>query len=129
MPEHNERSAEATGGCSCGAVRYVLDAPPNLVAVCHCSDCRRAAGAQSVAWLILPATAYHVVAGEPATYHSSRPVVRSFCSACGTPLSYRHEDSPDRVDVTVGSLDDPERYPPTQAVWEKEKLSWAALIG
>lgn len=128
MSERNERPAETTGGCSCGAVRYVLDAPPNVVAVCHCSDCRRAAGAQSVAWLILPATAHRVVSGEPASYRSSRPVVRTFCSACGTPLTYRHEDSPERIDVTLGSLDDPERYPPTKAVFEKEKLSWVAPI-
>lgn len=128
MSESNERPAEVSGGCSCGAVRYVLDAPPNVVAVCHCSDCRRAAGAPAVAWLILPATAYRVVAGQPASHVSSPPVVRTFCAACGTPLTYRHSDSPDRIDVTLGSLDDPERYPPTIAVFEDEKLSWVARI-
>jgi hypothetical protein len=34
-----------TGGCLCGAVRYEARGTPFHPTVCHCSICRRAAGA------------------------------------------------------------------------------------
>lgn len=119
---------EAMGGCSCGAIRYRITDAPDQVVVCHCSDCRRAAGAQSVAWLILPSAAFEIAAGTPASHRSSSKVTRTFCSKCGTSLTYQHDDLPTRLDVTVGSLDDPERFPPTRAVFEAERVSWAAPI-
>ena len=39
MPE-----TEIEGGCNCGAVRYRLTGKPMVVAVCHCSNCRRQSG-------------------------------------------------------------------------------------
>ena len=124
----SEPTARIAGGCSCGAIRYVLTRSPDQAVVCHCSDCRRAAGAQSVAWLILPVAGFEVVRGAPATHRSSSPVLRTFCSTCGTSISYQHDDSPERIDVTIGSLDDPEQFVPTKTEFEHERLSWAASI-
>ena len=39
-----------TGGCHCGAVRYSVAGEPQHVALCHCSDCRKSAGAPMVSW-------------------------------------------------------------------------------
>jgi hypothetical protein len=39
-----------TGGCHCGAVRYSVTGEPQHVVLCHCSDCRKSAGAPMVAW-------------------------------------------------------------------------------
>ena len=36
------------GQCLCGAIRYQLSGAPNAVTLCHCSDCRRSAGAPVV---------------------------------------------------------------------------------
>ncbi|MBL6951596.1 MAG: hypothetical protein ISR50_03125 [Alphaproteobacteria bacterium] len=37
---------QMTGGCLCGTIRYAMNASPILViSHCHCSDCRRTAGA------------------------------------------------------------------------------------
>jgi hypothetical protein len=33
-----------TGGCQCGAIRYVLTAPPESVHLCHCRMCQKAVG-------------------------------------------------------------------------------------
>ena len=38
------------GGCHCGAVRYEVEGTPQHVALCHCKDCRKSAGAPMVAW-------------------------------------------------------------------------------
>ena len=62
---------ESTGGCCCGAIRYVITGTPEHALVCHCPDCRRAAGAHSVAWLILPKDNFKIChATEP--QHSTR---------------------------------------------------------
>ena len=48
-----------------------------------------------------------------------------FCSACGTPLTYRRVQS-GNVSVTIGSLDDPEATRPTQQFGIESELSWTA---
>jgi hypothetical protein len=44
-------SERRNGGCLCGAVRYSIALPPQWVAHCHCSMCRRAHGAAFVTWV------------------------------------------------------------------------------
>ena len=118
----------ATGGCFCGAIRYEISGTPEQVVVCHCPDCRRAAGAQSVAWLIVAMEQFRISKGSLTSYNSSRGVTRTFCSTCGTTLTWVGDKHPARIDITVGSLDDPERFAPTKAVYRKHKLSWVSLI-
>src|SRR5258708_39402422 len=36
--------APYTGGCQCGALRYVLDAEPQWLVACHCKGCQRQSG-------------------------------------------------------------------------------------
>jgi hypothetical protein len=52
-------------------------------------------------------------------------VVRTFCPRCGTSLTYTHEHRPAEIDITTGSLDDPEAFPPTEQVFGEFKVSWA----
>ena len=112
------------GGCMCGEMRYAVDGPPTNTMICHCQSCRRVAAAPVVAWVTFPKTNFTWLRGEPASFHSSEPVRRTFCSTCGTPLTYEHCDSPDTMDVTTCSLDDPERYPPTHHSWLSHDLHW-----
>ena len=112
------------GGCFCGEVRYRSAAEPIHSTICHCGDCRRAAGAQSVAWVTFRREAFSFTAGQPVRFKSSPPVIRTFCGRCGTSLTYERDDRPGEIDVTTGSLADPEAFPPTQHVFSEQKLSW-----
>jgi hypothetical protein len=114
----------AAGGCACGAVRYVAEGTPSNTMVCHCRTCRRVAAAPVVAWVTFGADAFRFTGGEPAAFNTTPPVTRTFCNACGTPLTYRHADSPGTVDVTTCSLDDPEAFPPTHHSWSSHDLAW-----
>jgi hypothetical protein len=116
------------GGCSCGAIRFQMTGEPDRVAVCHCGDCRRAVGAQSVAWLILRKADYAISSGSPVAHASSPGVIRTFCGSCGTSLTYSHSNTPERIDVTVASMDDPGRFPPTKTSFESERLDWCSPI-
>jgi hypothetical protein len=113
------------GGCLCGAVRYRIAEPALSAGTCHCRTCRRAAGAQSVAWATVTAAGFAWLAGEPASHASSPGVRRSHCAACGTSLTYHGE--PDTVDVTIASLDDPEAIRPGAEIWTSHRLSWEPL--
>ena len=113
------------GQCFCGAIRYQLASEPNLVVLCHCSDCRRSAGAPMVAWAMFPESALTMTKGQPKTINSSSIAVRSFCADCGSGLFYRNATMlPGLVDVQTSTLDDPEALPPTLQVQVAERLSW-----
>ena len=50
-----------------------------------------------------------------------------FCPGCGTPLTYRLQDR-NEVDVTLGSLDDPNAVWPADHTWTKAQLDWVKLV-
>jgi hypothetical protein len=113
------------GGCLCGALRYRIDREPLGAVICHCVTCRRAAGAQAVAWATVPAAGFAWTAGTPAAYASSPGVLRGHCAACGTSLTW--EGVAGEVDVTLASLDDPEAIAPDHEAWVSHRLAWTPL--
>ena len=115
-----------TGGCLCGAVRFVVSGPPNWVAYCHCASCRRATGAPVAAYAGFPTTAVCFVGSEPAQYVSSVGVCRSFCRRCGTPLSFESERWPGEVHLHLGCFDHPDLVPTAEA-FALERLPWLHL--
>ncbi len=114
------------GGCLCGAVRYRVCGAPRHSVICHCRSCRRASGAPTVAWLTFERSRFEWLSGRPQPYASSPGVMRCLCSNCGSPLTYENDASPDLIDITTASLDDPQRFAPTREVWLEHKLSWQA---
>ena len=54
-------------------------------------------------------------------------MVRSFCGGCGTPIAYQHDDSPETIELTTATLDEPERCAPTREIWLEHKLPWTPL--
>ncbi len=115
------------GGCFCGGVRYRVTWAPRASFICHCVSCRRAAGAQSVAWLTVSSEDFSLVSSEPAEHRSSPGVTWAFCGGCGTPLTYRHDGDPDTVDVITASLDRSEAFPPTYHVWMEDRVVWEGV--
>lgn len=119
------------GGCHCGAVRYQAGDTPVRHSLCHCSDCRRSAGAPFVAWAVYPEGEFRITKGAPSAYASSEHAKRYFCAACGTGLYYTNPVYlPGVVDIQSATLDDPERIgPPTSQVQMAEALSWIGRVG
>ena len=117
-----------TGGCYCGKIRFQATEPVLSRANCHCANCRRAAGAQAVAWITVPSKQFVFTSGEPSRYRTDTGAWRTFCADCGTSLTYENDSRPGEIDITTGSLDDPEKFPPTKDVFADEKLSWVPLV-
>ena len=114
----------AEGGCLCGAIRYRISGPPIALTICHCRTCQLAAGAATVAWTDVLSRDFSLVAGAPSEHESSPGVLRGFCAACGTPLTYRRTAQPDRIDVTTVSLDRPQDFAPTKEIWVSHRIAW-----
>ncbi len=114
----------ATGRCQCGSIHYEVEGEPIYSAICHCSDCRRSAGAPMVGWALF-AEANLTVVGEPRQYRSSEDATRHFCVNCGTGLFYRNSKIfPEMVDIQTSTLDDPSIFPPVIHVQWAEALPW-----
>lgn len=112
----------------CGTIRYAVHQKPKHQALCHCRDCRKAVGAQAVAWITVDKDQFQYTSGKPAVFKSSPHVIRTFCSICGTTLTYQEQDRPNDIDITTGSTDDPEPYGPEKDVFIDEKLSWVNSV-
>ena len=114
-----------SGHCHCGAIRYDVHAEPKWSALCHCSDCRRHAGAPVVGWAAIPEHGLKVTKGQPKVYRSSEHGRRHFCPDCGTGLFYFNAvHLPGIADVQLATLDDPDAIAPQIQVQTAERLAW-----
>lgn len=114
-----------TGGCHCGAIRYRAKGDPLTHALCHCSDCRRHAGAPMVGWTMYPSDAVEVTKGLPKIYVSSTDGRRHFCAECGTGLFYTNRTIlPGIIDVQSATYDDPDSVPAQVHIQVAEQICW-----
>jgi hypothetical protein len=116
-----------TGGCLCGRIRYRTTGNPTNETHCHCEICRRASGAAFVSWATFRSAAFVLTKGKPARFDSSDIAFRQFCSNCGTQLTFRFHKSPQTIDVTLASLDDPGTITPVDHIWTKRQIAWIKL--
>lgn len=120
---------EVTGGCQCGAVRYRATAMLDNAHLCHCRMCQKAVGNLFAALVAAPRDALAWTRGTPARFRSSAHVDRGFCAACGTPLFYDNTEG-GRVNLTIGSIDAPARFPPKGHTGTEARMPWFAdLLG
>lgn len=101
-----------TGGCQCGRVRYKVEIADDDAYLCHCRMCQKATGGVAAAFKNVLRADLHWLGEEPSWYRSSQIAERPFCATCGTPLGFRYPDS-DKMDLTVGSFDTPDRFRPS----------------
>jgi hypothetical protein len=123
---------ELKGGCLCGAVRYTAHAEPAFVGVCHCRDCQKFTGSAFGALMGVPQAALEIrgpmkTLTKPAD--GGRPIVRHFCSECGSSITEEPASRPDMVILNVGTVDDPTSVAPTTEIYCDRALPWVHLAG
>jgi hypothetical protein len=117
----------AEGGCLCAAIRYRVSGEAVAATLCHCRSCRRASGGTNVAWAVFDKSGFEWIGDEPVAYSSSPGIDWLHCAKCGSLVGYTRSSRPNHVDITTGTLDQPERYPPTVEIWLEHKISWETL--
>lgn len=111
---------ERTGGCLCGAVRYVVRGEPTHVGRCHCGDCRKRSGSAFTIYAHWPRNAFEL-AGELAEFDGDR-----FCATCGSRIGLLEEDV---AEINLGSLDEaPFELVPEAELWIKRREPWLPAV-
>jgi hypothetical protein len=92
----------ASGQCLCGSVAFEIDTPARWAWHDHSAASRRAHGAAYATYVGSWRKRFRVIQGEAdiARYEDkAAEAARSFCSRCGTPLTYERARSPHMVNI------------------------------
>jgi hypothetical protein len=119
-----------TGGCACGALRYVISGEPILSNDCQCRDCQRESGTGHGSHLTFARSSV-TLTGDAAEWHmvgdSGNAKTRAFCPVCGSPVYMTFAAMPDIFTVRAASLDDPSRYRPQIVTYAIRGYAWDHL--
>lgn len=116
-----------TGGCLCGAVRYVATGEPEYAGLCHCRDCQRATGTGHACYVGFRRERVRIDGATRAfavTADSGRRSLRHFCPTCGTHVFGVRDPDDGTYTVYAGTLDDPERFSPRTAIFVRSRRHW-----
>ncbi len=120
------------GGCTCRAVRYALSGPPLFVHCCHCRWCQRETGSAFVLNAMIEADRVRLLSGTPMVVNtpslSGKGQRITRCPICHIALWSNYGGGGDRIRfVRVGTLDDPDRYPPDIHIYTASRQPWVTL--
>lgn len=120
------------GGCTCRAIRYHLTSTPMFVHCCHCRWCQRETGASFALNAMIEADRVVLDQGAPEIVNTpsnsgkGQKIWR--CPACRIAVWSNYAGAGDKVRfVRVGSLDDPDRFPPDIHIFTASKQPWVVL--
>lgn len=117
------------GSCLCGEIGYEIRAKIRAVSHCHCQMCQKAHGAAFGSYGSVLLEHFKITRGPELvrSYQSSPGVVRTFCSACGSPLTWHQTEGEwaSWISFSLGTLDTP--FTPTKHrhVHEDSRPSWS----
>lgn len=115
-----------TGSCLCGALRYAVDGDLGPIAMCHCSNCRKANGSAFATNASVDKDAFRWTSATDTLgeYESSPGVFRQFCRNCGSQLLAHRNATPDFLRVRIGSLDSKITAKPALHIFVGSKAEW-----
>ncbi|KAL1588071.1 hypothetical protein WHR41_03166 [Cladosporium halotolerans] len=125
------------GRCLCGDVKVQITTPISTLSslVCHCANCkRRSGGVASYAFMVPKEHASitgdnHVNHSDPNT-SSGKPMQRSMCSRCGSPVRIIEGHAPDVWCLQYGLFADEVELPrPKLELFRSKACGWVAEVG
>ncbi|WP_111497532.1 MULTISPECIES: GFA family protein [Marinobacter] len=118
-----------TGQCLCGGIKFEYRGRLGPIALCHCSQCRRAQGSAFAANSPVQQVHFEIVQGQDLVKEfESRPgKYRAFCRECGSPLYSRVDAIPGILRLRVGTLDGPLDQAPAYHVYVGSKSDWFTI--
>ena len=129
-PPLDPDTGEPRGSCLCGAVAYVITAPPLRCRTCHCSRCRKAGSAAHVSYLATELGGVRFTRGQELVVTYKVPEARyfehAFCRVCGSSMP---RDSAERriAVVPMGSLDDDPGVRPEVHIYVGSRAAWDVI--
>jgi len=122
----------AEGGCTCRAVRYRLLDTPLIVHCCHCRWCQRETGSAFVINAVIESSRRQLVAGLPELVttpsNSGKGQRIARCPTCRIAVWSHYASLGELMSfVRVGTLDEPDRFPPDVHIYTQSKQPWVVL--
>lgn len=120
---------EIDGQCHCGYITYEAEIEPEVVSICHCSDCQRLTGSAYRVSTVAAHEDFRLTSGEPSVYvkigESGNRSLQYFCPRCGSPCYRTGEgDPPDEVTIRLGTINQRRALVPTMQIWCSSALPW-----
>jgi hypothetical protein len=120
------------GGCTCRFVRFRMTAVPLFVHCCHCRWCQRETGASFALNALIESDCVELLEGEvdlvATPSHSGKGQSIARCPRCRVAVWSHYAGAGDALSfVRVGSLDDPDRFPPDIHIFTDSKQPWVVL--
>jgi hypothetical protein len=120
------------GGCTCRFVRYRMTSTPLFVHCCHCRWCQRETGASFALNALIEADCVQLLQGEVAVIdtpsNSGKGQKISRCSTCHIAVWSNYAGAGDAIRfIRVGTLDNPDRFPPDNHIYTASKQPWVVL--
>ena len=122
------------GRCTCNYVQYEITSSPLIVHCCHCRNCQRQSGAAFALNALFDADSVYVSSGETheivadTPSGQGQPITR--CPKCATAVwssYYMHGLREMILFIRVGTLDEPDLFPPDVHIFTTSKQPWVAL--
>jgi hypothetical protein len=120
------------GGCTCRSVRYEMTSAPLIVHCCHCRWCQRETGSAFAVNALIEAARLRSTAGEveivrtPSNSGKGQQIAR--CPSCRVAVWSHYAGAGALVCfVRVGTLDEPDRWPPNIHIYTASKQPWLPL--
>ena len=118
------------GGCLCGALRYEARGEPDFAGHCYCEDCRKASGSGFIPFMGFAAGALTVTGETRHVFNrafNGGEAVRNICPTCGSLVFGGRYGVDTNHTNKAGSLDEPQRFKPTIALFNVRRPAWATL--
>ena len=120
------------GGCDCRSIRYRMHGTPLFVHCCHCRWCQRETGSAFALNALIEADRVTPLAGRPelvltpSSSGGGQKIAR--CPSCRIALWSHYSGGGNRFAfVRVGTLDDPDRFPPDIHIFTGTRQPWVIL--
>ncbi len=116
------------GGCHCGHITFEAEVDPDMVRICHCTDCQTLTG--SAFRVTVPARegTFRLLSGQPKTYvktaESGNKRLHAFCPECGTPIYATSPGNPQAFGIRVGTTRQRAELRPKKQGWCRSALDW-----
>jgi len=125
---------EHEGGCTCGHLRYVLNAGPFAVHCCHCTTCQIESGSAFALNGLIETDNLRITAGSPVIVETpsesgkGQNVAR--CPHCHVAVWSHYMGMGEKAAfVRIGTLDEPKTFPPQVHIFVRSKQAWVNLPG
>jgi hypothetical protein len=116
------------GACHCGRISYEAEVNPDLVVICHCTDCQTNSGAPYRANVPVLLENFRLK-GEPKTYvktgGSGRKVRLSFCGDCGSALFSSKVEGASYNSLRLGAIRQRAQLVPKAQYFCRSAMAWA----